>query len=309
MKLSWNSLFANGSIIDLHTSIWRARTKLKPADLGIDDSKEVQKALSLGCHRLAPSSAFEEILEPARSAARSIDHFSLNFALIRGAKYVPDSNIELLMQRLSGYKQEFNEAVDRFITNYEEMKEVQLPIIKKALLDAAKTEIAAANAYERIMMEYPTASQVRDRFSLKWSVYAVQGAKSKAALQAISEEADEVKSVVSSMVEQLRKDMKTKMESILKTAAKGGRLTDRSIDSALEMLDRVESLNILGDEVLGDQIDALRDALNKVDQKKVGKDFIKDLGDMQKQLEESAEQAVKDAEDSLTGLGKRKLNL
>ena len=307
-KLSWNSLFANGSIVALTISEWRARTKIKAADLGIDDTEAVREALSLGQHRLAPKDAFDDITDAARGAKRSIDHFSLNFALIQGARYVPDNNIELLMERLVGYRTQFDNAVEAFIEKYDEMKAEQLPKIREALIEAAKTEEAAANAYERILSEYPTAEQVRDKFRLRWSVYAVQGAKSNAALEALGSEAEEVKSVVSSMVGQLRNELTDKLESIITIATKGGRLSDRSIDSALELFDRLEGLNILEDQSLAENINMARNLLESVEDKTVKKGFTEELTSIKKELVKSQEQAVKDAESALIGLGRRKLS-
>lgn len=307
MGLSWNQLFANGSIVDLNTSIWTAKTKIKPEDLGIEDTREVQEALALGQHRLAPKYCFEAIREASRGAARAIDNYSLNFAMIKGARYVPDANIETLMNQLIALKLDFTSAVEEFLNKYDEMKAVQLPIIREALKKAAKTELIGAVAYQRIEEEYPSADQVRNKFSLKWSVYAVQGAKSQAALAAITQETHEVRSVVSSMVGQLRKELTDKVTSVLTITNKVGKLTNRSIESAMSVLDKVESLNILEDEVLANQVTRLRETLTSVDPEEESVGLSAELEGIKNELESSAEQAVIDAEAALTGLGRRKL--
>lgn len=307
MALNWNALFANGSIVDLSTSLWRARIGIKPSDLGIEDSKEVQKILSLGCHRLAPAKAFEEVMEPARAAARSIDYYSMNFGLIRGARYVPDVNLPKLMGKLKEYKAQFDTAVQDFIANYEDIKAQQMPIIQKALQDAARDPEAAERAFERIQSEYPSADQIRAKFALRWNVYAVQGAKSKAAADAATEETENVKNIIRDMVGQLRTELTDKLQSILEITQKGGKLSDASIGSAMSLLSRVESLNVLGDQVLAQQIAALRTSLTTVDKADVGTEFVQGLNDIQKALETSVEQAIADAESNLTSVGKRKL--
>lgn len=307
--LNWNALFANGSIVDLGTSLWRARLGIKPSDLGIDDTNAVQKVLSLGCHRLAPSKAFENINEPAKAAARAIEHYSMNFGLIRGARYVPDTNLPKLLKELRQHKQKFNEAVNDFMDNYEKMKAEQMPLIRDALRDAAQTPEAAKIAFMRIQSEYPEAHQVRDKFRLQWNVYAIQGARSKAAMAAATEEQENVKGIVSSMVTELRSEMQKKLEAIMQITAKGGRLSTKSIDSAVKMLDRLESLNVLGDQVLAQQISSLRSAFLTMDKGQVTEDFTAGLNDVQAALEQSVEQAIADAEANLTGVGKRKLKV
>lgn len=308
-NLNWNALFANGSIVDLHISMWRARLGIKPSDLGIDDTNAVQKVLSLGCHRLAPSKAFEDINEPAKAAARAIEHYSMNFGLIRGARYVPDTNLPKLLAQLRKLKLQYQEAVNAFMDNYEKMKAEQMPLIRDALRDAAHDKAAADAAFHRIQAEYPEAHEVRAKFGLSWNVYAIQGAKSRAALAAATEEAESVKSIVSSMVSELRSEMNQKLESILKITAKGGKLSSKSIESALTMLDRVESLNVLGDQVLSQQISSLRSAFLTMDKGQVTEDFVMGLNDVQTALEQSVEQAIAEAEANLTGVGKRKLKV
>lgn len=309
-RLGWNDLFMSGSIVDLTTSIWRARIGLKAVDLGIEYSEDVQKALSLGSHRLAPAKAFERIMEPSRAAARAIDYYSLNFGLIRGARYVPDANLPKLLEQLRKYKQDFAAAVDDFVAGYDDMKATMLPIIEKAMIDAAKHPDAAARAFERVQAEYPSAEAVRGKFKLAWSIYAVQGAKSKVAAEAAADETDTIKDVVRDMVTQLRGDMQEKLADVLDLINKGGKLQERSIESALAVLDRVDSLNILGDEVLSDQVGALRSALQTVDRgKRVSDDFVVSLEGIKKTLEASVEEAVAAAEQNLTGLGRRKIEV
>lgn len=308
-QLNWNALFANGSIVDLHTSMWRARLGIKPSDLGIDDTTAVQKVLSLGCHRLAPAKAFEDINEPAKAAARAIEHYSMNFGLIRGARYVPDTNLPKLLGALRKYKNEYMEAVNAFMDNYDKMKAEQMPIIRAALRDAAQTPEAAENAYRRIMAEYPSSNEVRQKFGLRWNVYAIQGAKSRAALAAATEESENVKGIVSSMVTELRSEMQDKLKKVLDIATKGGRLSTKTIESAHTMLDRIESLNVLGDQVLAQQIGSLRAAFANMDKGQVTEDFTMGLNQVQEALEASVEEAIAQAEQNLTGVGKRKLSV
>ena len=308
MSLNWNQLFLTGTVVTLKTSRWSARIQLKPSDLGIEDSDEVQSALSLGCHRLAPAKAFEGIREWTNAARRLVDRYSLNFGLIRGARYVPDAHMEKLMAKLREYRANHDSAVEEFIANYEKVKAEQMPIIEKALKDAAKDEESAARAFERIQAEYPSADEVRAKFGLRWSVYTVQGAKSAAAVTTAADEAQDVKEMISEMVGQLRTDFADKVKDLLSMVKKGGKLSRTSVESALEVLDRVESLNVLGDSVLSGQVQSLRSALAGIDTgSRVEDDFVEGLETIEKELAESVERAVIDAEKNLTGLGRRKI--
>lgn len=307
MKLNLNSLFSVGSIVDLHTSIWGARMKIKPQDLGIEPSEEVNKVFSLGQHRLAPSDAFERIRTPVNQAKNTIDGYSMNFAMIRGARYVPEVHIEKLIGRLVVYQQAFNAAVDEFMESYQTMRDEQMPVIFKALQDATQDEELAKAAFARIEAEYPDANTVRSKFGLTWNVYAVQGSKSKAAAEMIAGETSQVKSIMGEMIGELRKELSDKVTGLLEIANKGGKLTDTSIGSAMSLLTKLESMNVLGDPVLADQIEALRGALSAVDKSAVDKEFTMGLSQMKQELSQSVEKAIQEAEQNLTGLGRRKL--
>ncbi len=313
-QLSWNALFLSGSVVSLSTSMWRARAKIRAEDLGIDNTSEVQAALSLGNHRLAPAKAFEDILKPAREASRVIDFYSVNFGLIKGARYVPEANLPKLLAELNRLKIEFYDATQAFMDNFEPTRAAMLPVIGQALKDATKDWVAAEKAFQRIQAEYPSALEVRGKFSLGWSVYAIRSPKTADAGAFAEQETQEVKSIVADMVKQLRGEMTEKLQDILSITAKGGKLQGKSLESANQMLDRLETLNILGDTVLVDQIRAMRSVLSSVDTEKVaGANYdatlVTGLNDIQKVLETSVEEAIANAERTLTGVGRRKLSL
>ena len=311
MSMKLSDLFVTGSIVALHVSKWRARIKLQAQDLGIDDSTDVQKALSLGQHRLAPKEAFEAIDAAQRSAQFAIDSLSMNFAMIPGTRYVPDGNMRSLMLQLKMHRAAFYRAVGDFCDVYEATKAAQLPIIQRALQDAAKTPEAAALAFARIQVEYPPVDEVRRLFALKWNTYTIRSTTNRDAIEAAGEEGEEVKSIVKSMVEQLRGEVQEKLANVLMLITKGGKLKAKSIESANATIDRISALNVFGDTVLDQQVKALRGVLSGIDPdgEKIGSNVVSGLTDIQKALETSMEQAIAEAEQNLCALGRRKLDI
>lgn len=307
--LTWDALFLNGSIVSITNSMWRARVQLRAADLGIDDTAEVQTALSLGSHRLAPRKAFEDISKAVREATTAVEYYSVNFGLIRGARYVPEKNLVALTELLRKSKAAFTDAVDMFMRDFEQTRDQMLPVLESALISAARDLESAKLAFERIKEEYPTPDQVRDKFALSWNVYALSSPKSEAVADAAKSEAEGVKSILGDMVRQLRGDIQDKLKAIIESATKGGKINARSIDAAMALMDRVDSLNILGDRELTIQIRNVRKILGSVDSKDVGEGFIAGLAGVQKELDKSVEIAIAEAEQSLTGVGRRKLDM
>lgn len=326
MALTWNDLMLRGSIVTLAISKWPARLRITPMDLGIDDSKEVDAALVLGSHRLLPREAFAEISAAAGRALKVIHGHSLPFGMMWGARYVPDGNMAKLGEKLKECRAEFYGAVESFITNYEKVKAEQLPIIKKALLDAAqsvaavaddtgavvvpsrtKEEVAAA-AYARLCTEYPPADIVRGKFGLSWGIFEIKGARDNGVAVALQDEGVEVKNAIAEMARSLRDEVTGKLGTVLGLIQRGGKLQKKSIDAALAVLDHVESVNVLDDEVLAKQVAALRRTMIaiKLDER-VPDATVSGLTDIKVALESNLAEAVAAAEEKLAGVGRRKL--
>lgn len=307
---TWNDLFLTGSVVDLQCSLWRARAKIKPSDLGIEDTDAVHAALSLGCHRLAPAEAFEAIHEQVAAARRAVDNHSLPFGLIRGARYVPDSALPKLLEELRDRKGKFTEAVAGFVAGYSTMLGEHMPIVADALRAAARSPEAAEQTIRRLRDEYPSAEEVAAKFELTWSVYAVAGARSPMAQAVLDENATSAKSVVRDMVVQLRTELTAKVSDLLGLVEKGGKLQERSLDAALAVIDRIESMNVLGDYELTRQMAALRSALASIEAgKRVPDAAVTSLEGVKTALAADVVAAVAAAEEHLCGLGRRQIGV
>ena len=304
-KIGWDSLFFMGSIVDIEVKVWPARTRIRPSDVDVEDTPEVRQALSLGSTRLAPKATINKMYALAREAKRVLDDHSFNFPFIKGCRFIPEGKMESLLEQMRSYQSRFGFLADEDFgeEGIEEIKRNMEPVIRKALSDANCKDIKYA--LERIMNEYP--SDVRDRFSFSWKIYAIQGAKSKAAAEAIEEEAENVKSVVREMVTQIREEFTEKVVIISKAVARGGKLKSNVAAAANEVLARVEEMNLFGDVVLNKQIRALRALIEKAS----GMDDIsgleKDMDSIKTALDVSLEEAVRNAESSLTTMGRRRI--
>jgi hypothetical protein len=305
----WGDLFLRGSVLDLDITLWSGRTKILPTDFGIENSKEVRNALSLGTHRLFPKGAFDEITGVVREAKIAVEYHSVAFPFVRGARYVPADKLPALTAKLKGIRKGFDQAVAIFIGNYDVTKTLMLPILQKALQDAAHTPEAAETALARLTTEYPTPEVAKEKFRLSWAVYAISAPKDAASTEAVATETEAVKSIVKSMVMELREEFSEKVGKIAKVVARGGKLPEKMIESAIEVMSRVESMNVMGDEVLRQQVGVLRGILTAAEansRKTVGISESS-LNDIEKAIEESADEAVRAAEEALTGMGRRKI--
>lgn len=305
----WKDLFSAGSIVDLNVSKWGARIKMTATDLGIEDvNGDVKKALSLGCHRLAPADAFDDITKSIGQANKAMAKYTLPFALIRGARYCPNDRLSALTSELKAARQAFNAAVDSFVARYADIQAAMLPTLDAALKEAAQNLEAAGNALMRLRAEYPDAEEVRNAFAMRWSIYTLASASAEVAVDALSQEADEIKSVVRGMVEDLRMEVSDKVGVIINLARKGGKLHGKSINAGLETIDRIEDLNrIVDDRELAVQLNALRNILQKAEGEKDATSLSSSLEAVKVAIEGDMAKAVAAAEEKLTGVGRRKI--
>jgi hypothetical protein len=303
MDLIWSDLFASGSIVDVHVSQWSGRVQIRPSDFGLN-SDAVEAALSLGHHRLVPRESFNAIGEVVANTKKTIDQHGISFPFIRGARFVPEKSLVTLLDRLKVQKELFDKATDVFIASYEQTVAAMRPVIWQALNDAARDPEIARVAMSRIDQEYPSSSNMKSKFSLKWSVYAIQSPSSDVPI-----DTDIVKDVLRGMVTDLRGEVSEKLGEVLKVISRGGTLQKRSVDSARAVLDRVESVSIFGDKTLTNQIKEIRKILDNINAKKVSQEEVLSIEQIKGILETDIDAAVEAAEKSLTGLGQRKIQV
>lgn len=305
---TWNALFLQGSVVDLDTRVWTARTGLRAKDLGVADTPDVERALTLGQTRLAPREAFNDLRDICLRAKRAMEAKSLTFPYVRGARYVPAAQMPALLAALRAHRDEFDAAADAFVAAYDETTAAMLPIIQRALIQAARTEEAAVEAYNRILDEYPTSDALRRKFSMTWSIYSISAPRTIAAAEAAQEEADATRSVVAAMVAQVRDEFKERVGVIAAIVARGGKIPVNTVASTEEVIARVEAMNILGDRALTEQVAKLRSIILAASGGGA-QGALADIVGIQTALETSAAQAVADAEASLTAVGVRQFNL
>lgn len=315
-KLSWGSIFQAGSVVDLDVKIWTAKLGIKPQDLGILNSPEVAKAISLGCYRLAPKESFDKVREVAARARRAVEYSSFHFAFIRGARFTPEPKLGKLLAELSFCKGEFGEVADEYcFQEYEGNRVEMLPIIRKACSDASKDPEVVEAAFSRILSLYPTKEEVRKKFSMSWTIYAIKGAQTLAAAEVAGQETENVKSIVRDMVLQLREEVSDRVGAVMGAFAKGAKIPKKTIDATRETIKRVDEMNIFNDRELSDQIRKLSLIVDRAENYEPilkgvpDGGIIGELASIQVSIEQSVEEAVQAAEESLTGLGKRKLDL
>jgi len=292
--------------------MWRARIQLTASDLGIEQTDDVVQALSFGCHRLAPAKSFEQINICVRLWQKAIEEHSLNFPLLNGVRYVPDNQVAQLQAKLERQEREFSACVREFIEEYGDIQDEMIPVLKSALHSACKNEEAADVAIERVVNEYPSSQRIASKFGLEWNFFTISLPTSQDAVKTAKSAVPQVQKVIESMVTELRTELAEKVEILLKLSAKAkagqsrakNGFGQKSVESALAVLDKVERLNILNDPAITQQTNILRSLL---DSEADAFQISQELDSVKTSLKKDITDAAQDAEKRLTGMGNRKL--
>jgi len=303
---TWFDLFSTGSLCDLDISLWHGLVRLKPKDLGIESTQEVRTALTFGHERLLPKRVLQPIFKAAAEARKAVEFNSINFPLVPGSRFVPKNRRRALDRTLDDCRKEFQRELDVLVKSYDQERQNMQPVLERALTDAAKDTGAVQAAMDRVNLSYPGADALRNNFSIGWKFFAIASAMDGSP----TEDAAAVKEVIGDLVKKLRAEVTDKADDILGLVARGGKLTQKTYNSALKVCERLESVNILGDRQLDAAVKAIREAVRQAssaDTDKAGEILVNGLGPLKEQLEKSREEAAAEAADRICGLGKRRL--
>lgn len=302
--LRWEDIFQNATLVKVSFSEWTAGVKLTPQDLGLTEAEanEVNNALSLGKHKLAPSGAFERIHSSQSKAISVLQKYGIPFLVFDRTFFVANDRMETVLAELEGAKRDRAEAVEEFVKGYPDMQKEVLPALAQALLKVCKTEDAAIKALERAAAAYPDTEALRDAFGMKWHTMTLTTSSYGAAMDG----GKEIKDTVQGMVKSLRDDVMERLQATIVLARKGGKLSQKTIKATLETLGRVRDLNrIIGDPTLATQIDVLERVLSsgETDGDALLPSFEKAQSAMTKDIQAATDAAI----EGLTGFGDRRI--
>jgi hypothetical protein len=305
--LSWADLFSNGSLIDLDVSTWDGLVRLIPADLGIEQTDAVKTAITFGHNRLVPKDSLQGIREEAGKARKLIDENAIPFKLVPGSRFLPRCTREKVKAELEKLRTAFQLATNVFIERYAENRRKHESTLYQALLEASGNENTARAALCRLQGLYPTEQELREKFLLSWKVYSIA-----APVDGTSDEkqGSTIMSEIANMVDKLREQLTGKVRDILELSGRGGKITQKTYNSALNLCDRLDALNIFADEGLRAAVVAVRQAIDRAKGVEGPAAALTDgLGAVETELRKSREDAIAAAAKMMSGQAERRFGL
>jgi len=275
-------MFKDGVLVDLHIGWWRAHKSLSANDLNIRE-EDVPDIFNLGVKLLIPKEERAKFNKIEQRSRKRLEAYSFPFFVGTTCRFVPLKMLENVIQDLNESKKEFDQLVEEMLDNYDDIRDAML--------------VRYHDIRESLEPFYPSLSLLRTKYYFKWNVFEIGEATEACTAELTAEYEnfkrrlnDEFNSFVSGAVKDLRSEVSTTCDKLLKKIEGGEIIKEQTLTSVKNVIDRFDKLNFVGDGKVSESLDVLRSSLSSVS----GKDISNDVNirgrvsDLAKQVSRSA---------------------
>lgn len=247
-----------GVLVSAHVRYWRGRKKLKPEDVGLDPEAINNDLIALGQKRLVTKEALATFALIEGRAHAQVE--AASFPFLKMARFVPNDRIGDLIQRLDGLKAEFDQEIERFLANYNQVRSDALSEwrtvaqglvadpdrLVRTIEDAFPIDVRQSFGFDYQLFQISAPKNVRLAAydaALSTEVAEARSQAARAAAMAIKESAE---AFVGESVRTLRIETAKLCEDVLATL-KSGKVNQKTLNRLDRFVDRFRSLNFVGD--------------------------------------------------------------
>ena len=326
-------LSEEGVLISFRMGFYRGRKKLRPDDVGLPNTDEVKKQISLGQARLL---SLETLSPMSTIESRTRSYLDSNtFPFLGGmAKFAHNSKLKELQSTLDSYREAFHEARDKFGEDYAELIDSSVATWKELAPQICKLD--PDTVAEAIRESFPSRADALARFHFSVNYFniavpenieaakladaanasEVYEARQRACKDAQSQIRSEAHNFAQECVLTLRKQTRDLCVDVLaqvKASNDGAGVNQKTLNRLTNFMDHFKTMNFMGDTQMGSVLDTARKELLEMS----AADYRKGKGkvtDLTKGLEALGAEAAKlvaadisDLVSTFGGSGKRKL--
>lgn len=267
---SATDILGSGLIVQLKIKLWTATAELETNDLGMKP-EELAEHFQLGRKLLVPKDALDPVRQVARRAKYTLEQ--LSHPLPDGGRFLLAQTTPEVLAALQTQRQEFFEAVDRFVATYPAARAGMEPQWRAAAhtawVKAGQPDTEEAfrqQSLARVAQLYPSEEQLRRKFDFFWLSYQLSlvGLREvSAARVAVEEEqrrqADEayrhevqqrLAETLDRSIGELHAQIAHTFERVLEHVKSGRPLRDGSLGRLRQSIERFRKLNVFGDSTL-----------------------------------------------------------
>jgi hypothetical protein len=267
---SATDILGSGLIVQLRIKLWTGTAELETNDLGMRP-EELAEHFQLGRKLLVSKDALDPVRQVTRRAKYALEQ--LSHPLPDGGRFLLAQTTPEVLAALRAHRQEFFEAVDRFIAAYPTARAEMEPQWRAAARTAwgkagqPDTEVAFRQQFlARVAQLYPSEEQLRRKFDFFWLSYqlSLTGLREVSAARVAAEEegrrqADEayrhevqqrLAETLDRSIGELHTQIAHAFERVLEHVKSGRPLRDGSLGRLRQSIERFRKLNVFGDSTL-----------------------------------------------------------
>ena len=268
-----DALACRGVLVSVSVRYWRARHRLEPGDLGLKIDQIDPRLISLGHKRLLPKEDFERIARIESQAHAFVEENT--FPFLNGlARFLPNTKLETVLQRLDTLKQEFQREQARFLEQYG-------PLRAKALQDWRAVAESLGNdpdAFARLINGFfPPAERMPRLFAFEVRTFQVMApdvpqavlidadnqrellhAREEAALKARQEIESSCRAFIGDCVASLREQTVSLCGEMLTTIRSSGSVHQKTLNRLLRFIEQFRALNFTNDKEMEQQLEQVK---------------------------------------------------
>ena len=228
---AFSKLWDKGVLIHVRSGVWSMEARLDAEDIGI--TGDVPDFVNLGYKKLFDKSIRNEFSRIVSNARTALQRYGFNFLLV-GSHYIPKEAAPELVPVLQKCREEFYNAVERFIEKYDERREVFL------------------NQYyswrDSLEPHYPDEATVREKFYFDVYSYTIMSTPSYVSFDGLLDSLNEEVYLdwATGTANDLRKEARGVADS-LTTAITDGTLDGRRMRRVRTLVDRIATMDLSED--------------------------------------------------------------
>jgi len=291
--------FKDGVLCTLHVSRWSGAKKLDASDLGLNP-QDIPEFMRLGRKLLIPPEERNVFIQIEQNARNNLERESFPYP-VGGARFIPRNRLLQVDQTLRQYKDEYQNAVDSFMSRYQLIRETMLQRYPEHR--------------DKLEPFYPAVFWVQRSFGFSWTVFEIgetgirEGETAEAYAEFRKNLHDQFDKFLGEVVIDLRYQVQETCAKLAQKIVRGDVLTESSLRSVRGIIEKFDNLNFIGDTRIETELNRLRETLMGVSAQN-----LKESEDLRHNLGSMAEKISKEAADisdisTVTGGYKRRLEL
>lgn len=254
------AISARGLIVTRGISFYRANKKLTKEDLGLD---EVPEGMKLGHLKLIEENEILDQMKQIESdVGGEINKRTYDFCGL--ARFLPREKLDELSTFIESKRDEFLVLQEQFFAQYDEIKEQAVT----NWVDKTPANVTEAHMRRAVANAFPSRGELRRKFKFHFAFMPL------ADLQGVNR-AEELNNMCDTFIQEVavkaRAAAVKTIEQITETFEEG-KYTNRTINTAKRLIERVREMALIPDAELESKIEAFNAEFGDIDAKDAKKD-------------------------------------